>query len=349
MIAVLAPYARCETTAAALRLADAAQAAGLGVRYTALGRHARGVDLFWDGRVQSGRDDGVYKAAYRCDAVVHFACNAALLKQTRLVAEKAPHILVPGWHAVTPADWETVRQYDLVVCPSKAFCDSLRRVVYGNEKTDKVTWAVWDAGVPPVRREGTVADARVRACFYCDASVIDFCGPMALHCVNHLLGAVPKLDVTLLSTKSWCQSDRRELRRLRQVWPEKRLALRAAGDFRSVARHFHAHDWVVQMGVRSDFAIVTSLALSCGAVVMANDVEPHSEVLSHFHNGVLVSCEVRRTPAGAPVAVPLSGVWLEACHRLFAGNQQLFAMQAKDWRLRDLAKSFDSAWVKLLS
>lgn len=347
MISILAPYARCEATAAAVRIADLAQALGHEVRFVAVGRCESGVDGRWDRRIMSGKGNGVYLATRQSDVVFHFECDRDHLAAARLVADKADHILVPSWSTLTPDRVALLPEYDYVVCPSKVLCRYLQHTIFADNSAS-ASWSPWDSGLPAVSREGTVADARVRACFVCDSAVIDFCGVTTLYVISELLTAIPKLDVSILSAKSWCRKDRQELKRLRRIWPERRLGIRSVCGRDALAREFHVHDWVVHTGVRSDFGSYAALALSCGAPFVAHDIEPYNEIVTNMRNGVLIGCEVRRGPAMAPIAVPLSGHWLAVCGRLFSDNQHLFAMQTKDWHLDKTARSFESAWRALL-
>jgi glycosyltransferase involved in cell wall biosynthesis len=347
MIGIVAPYGRCEATAAAIRLADLGISLGLTVRLVAVGRHEAGIHSFWDQRVLSGKGDGLYRAVRGCMAVTHFVCDPEVRRQTQLVAEKARQVLVPCWHALRPADVESVALYDHVVCPSKVCCDRLRTLAFAGRRdvdSSKLTWCKWESGLPSVQRDGTVADAVLRVCFLCDAAAIDFSGPLLLQLADDLLGLHQKVEITLLSLKSWARQDRRQIKRLASRWGHRFRHVRLAANLVEQVRELHRHDWVFVAGVRSDFGIHVTRALACGAACIAYDVEPYSELIAPGINGVLVPCEVRTGPSQAPVAVPSFGQSLSSCAEVLADKWTLLRLQQQPWHLDEHRRRFNELW-----
>lgn len=345
MIVLLAPYGRTEVTAAAVRLADLAQSLGHQVRLVACGQQEKHVHPAWDGRVKSGRRHGVYVNAKGATHVVHFQASGRLYDHATLVTAKpnAKHILVPNWHALAASDADLIGKYDQVVCPTKTCHKVVNQLAFrGKGERPRLSWLRWDAGVPPVRRDGLAESERMRACVFCDTSAVDFCGPMVVQLANELLHIHPKLELTVMAVKSWAGRDRQDWKRALANWP-RRLSLRGAASAVDLNREFHAHDWVVLPSVRADFGLTASRALACGAPVIANDVPPFSEVVS-ADSGILVPCEVRTGAAKAPIAVPNMGKWLEVCSRAFADARTLFGLQTRDWKLSEACQTFNDGW-----
>jgi len=349
MIVILAPYGRNEVTSAAIRLADLAMALGRDVRLVACGVHEKTVHPSWDDKVKSGLREGIYKACLKARHVVHFESNPAWYEKASFVSvtkgQDAKHILVPNWHGMGPKDRFLVTKYDQIVCPSRLCKRVLHAEVFQGDKSidkDKLTWAMWDAGIPAVRREGTVENERIKACVYCDSSAIDFCGPMVVQMCGELLLAHPKLDLTVLASKSWSRHDRRDLKTAQVKWA-KRLNVSRVSGLCDLAMEFHKHDWVVLPGVRSDFGLAAAKALACGAAVICHDVEPFSEVVSK-ERGLLVPCEIRNGQGRAPMAVPSMGDWLETCAKAFTDTKLLFKLQTRDWQLSEQQAAFNLAW-----
>lgn len=344
MIVILAPYGRNEVTAAAIRLADLALSLGLDTRLVACELHERQVHPFWDSKVWSGKGDGVYRAAKGCTCVVHFMCQPSYVEKVRLVAEKSKQILVPLWHSLRPQDINFIPQYDQVVCPSKTCYDLLKKAAFRNEENvQKLTWAKWEAGLPSVRREGTVDDATIKACFYCDASAIDFCGPLVIEAVSELLAMCKRLSATMISTKAWAKRDRQQLKHAGQIWGGRLRMLKVSGLVQQ-AGLFHAHDWSVFMGVRADFGINAQRSLACGAPCIAFNVEPYNELIAEGRNGVLIPCEVHYNANHAPVAVPSMGSILSTCGPALADQRKLFSIQQGDWHMNEHRHQFNELW-----
>ncbi len=351
MITLLAPYGRNEVTSAAIRLADLAMGLGRDVRLVACGLKESSVHPSWDDKVRTGQRTGIYKAAHKASCVVHFQCHQSWYAKAALVADgkKAKHILVPNWHGLGPRDKAVVAKFDQVVCPTRACKKAIQSEVFQGDRVgrDLLTWVRWDAGIPPVRREGTVADERIRACVYADSASIDFCGPLVVHLVDELLTQHPRLDVTVISVKSWSRKDKHDLRAAEKKWSaDKRLAVRRVGTLPDLTKEFHAHDWVVLPSVRADFGMAASRALACGAAVIAHDIEPFSEIVTEA-SGLLVPCEWTSGRMLAPVAVPSMARWLETCDRAFSDTKLLFKLQTWDWKLTEHQAAFNLAWSRI--
>jgi glycosyltransferase involved in cell wall biosynthesis len=346
MIGIVTQYGRNETTTAALRLADLALSLGLDVRLVATSLKESHIHPFWDHRVRSSRGDGIYRAIHGCTHVVHFEVDRVVMAQVNLVAEKAVQILVPRWHSLHHSDVALVKEFDYVVCPGKTCDQIIQRELFKNCDAPNLLWGKWDSGIVSVRREGTVQDAKIRVCFFCDASAIDFCATMLFHVINELLTTIPRLEITVLSTKTWPRRERREMRRSHARWGA-RLVWKPVGHLIEQAQEFHDHDWIVLPSIRADFGINVSRILACGAPVIAYNVEPFSELIAHKSNGLLIPCEIGTGALTAPYAIPCASAMLRTCQGAFSNNHALFSIQQKNWNLTEMHKAVTRLWANL--
>lgn len=349
MIAILAPYARTEVTAAAIRLAEFIGSLGAEVTYVSCGDRAAGVHPAWDHRVRSDKG-GIRRAVRGAATVVHFHASPTWYALAAADAG-ARHVLVPSSHCFGLDAWQRMiaAECDAVVCPTEACYDVVQAAVGRAGAADsavRVTWAQWDAGVPAVRRAGPVVAGEVRVGVVCDAAAVDFCAPLVIHVADQLLLHNPRLRVTLLAAKAWSRHDHRAVRQLLAAYGD-RVACKKVSATAALAREFHAHDWAVFPGVRAEFGILAALALACGTPVVAHDVEPYKTIVRKAC-GRLVPCDVHEIVPFSPVAVPHLGHWLTTCHAAFSNPKLLAALRAKDWHLARRRQRFDRVWLQAL-
>lgn len=347
MIVIVAPYSLCETTAAAIRLADLASACGHEVRLVSPTAPRPGVHPYWDAHVRGGRGDGIYRACMGATHVVHFGWGQTL-KDAKLTAEKAKHILVPMWHSIDENSGQFLRQFDLVVCPGQACFDIVNYKLYGGkgETKKKLTWSRWDPGLPPLNRVKSVVPERVRTLIWCDRWVTDSCmGPGLCMLVDQLVEAVPKLDVTIVSNCGWARKDIKNLKGMAREW-EGRVRIKRAGDLVSQVRDFAVHDWVLVPSIRGEFSLGVSRALACGTPVVCFDLPPFSEHVTNKHNGFLIPCEkqMRVSGIGSPLAVPSFARALEVCQEAFSQEDLPTTLRQHNWALDNHQKQFDKLW-----
>jgi len=347
MICILTPYGRTEVTAAAIRLADFAEADGRRVRLVACGQREKNVHAHWDARVRSAKNSGLYKAAMGATAVVHFQSHASWHERTTLTSSKhTKHILVPDWHGLGGRDQGLLLEYDAIVCPSVACAKHIKEdILKDTADAKRVKVARWDLGTPAVARESRISVGGVKAAVYCDAAAIDFCGPMILETVRDVLAEYETAKIFLVSTKSWSRADRATLVKLRKAFPT-RLSVLSVRRPIEYAVIFQSVDWVLVPSVRSDFAIAASTAVCSGAGVIANDVPPFSEVVGRS-TGILVPCDVAESKSGAPVAIPHAGRWQEACGSAFGDPSALESLLSVRRDFTERHEKFETVWRKL--
>lgn len=350
MISILAPYGRNEVTLAAIRLAEFATGCGHDVRLIACGQHEQKVHPAWDGQVKSAKKLGIPKAVFGATTVVHFQCHHFWLQAATLadtVLRRAKQILVPTLHGFHKTSVEAVPRYDQIICPSVSTRNILFEQAFLGDRTEgaKLKVTKWTAALPPVRREGTVEGGRIRASVYCDASAIDFCGPLVLETIDRALQNHPHLIVTVLSTKSWCTRDRSTLAHLAHKWPD-RLERQKVTNLFDLNRAFLSSDWAMVPGVRAEFGTAAATAMACGTVVVCNNVAPFSEIVTNAR-GLLVPCEVSKAAYG-PIAIPSLAAWGEAADKAFSAKKLLLSLQTQDWHLQQTAAAFNKVWAEAL-
>lgn len=351
MIGIVAPYSRSETTAAAIRLANLVLDYGVEVHLMSMGPQEQGIHPFWDQRVWTTKGDGVYFAARNCDTIVHFQPSHNVRQMCELVAEKARHILIPQIHQLRVEDTALVIDHDNVICPTKGAKQSIHEIIFQGMdlKSCPLTWARFDSGVPYVVRNGLVHGEQLRLCVLVNSSVTEVYGSMLLRLLRTLLESLSHLSVTLVSNKSWNEQDRREIRQLCDDYGNvNRFRSIREQNLDDLSREFHNHDWVMVPWTKADFGIMASRAMSCGAPVIAFDVEPFNEIITNRHNGILIPCELNINKLKAPVAVPDFVKMLNTCLSVFSENRTLFKMQASDWHLDQLEKACNRFWGQTL-
>jgi glycosyltransferase involved in cell wall biosynthesis len=346
MIGILAQYGRNETTIAAIRLADLALAQGHDVRFVSTSIHEKNVHPFWDERVRSGKGSGIYKGMFGCTHVVHFDTQPHLLNQVKLVAENAVQIVVPNWHSIADATCEHLKQYNVVVCPSAACHKPLQNYfavegMKGNT-VPVLTWCRWDSGLPPLHRDGSVEDAKLKACFYCNSATDQ--SSVIWDTINDLLCALETLEITVLHIASWSRGSRLTIRDLCKK--HKRLTVKRAGNVNQQVKIFREHDWVVVPSIKADFGIVVMRALSCGAPVISYDVPPISEMITEGHRGYLIPCEVQSTKY-AKYAKPDFKSFYQTCEKAFSDRRIVMRLQQQDWRMLSHQQTFNDVWLVL--
>ncbi len=349
MIAILTPYGRTETTAAAVRVAELAVGAGLDARLVSVGPREARVHPFWDRHVVCGRDAGLAQATAGATTCVWFAYGEGLRREAARVCPKAAHVLVPSWHGLPRPGTAPFPPYEQIVCPSKGHHAAFVSCVVPDQDAARTAtaWARWDAGFPPVHHAGRADPYRTKALVYADAGAIDECPGVAVAVMDGLLRRCDGLTVTLLSSKSWSRPDRRRMAEMSRTWGARFTSLPPT-DFQDQLGLMHDHDWFVYPAVRSDYALHPVRALHCGLPVVGWDVPPVNERVRTGHNGVLVGCEAVTNWSQAPTATGLAARFIDEAAPYLDDPKRLAALQRQDWGLKAVADAFRTFWLDLL-
>lgn len=344
MIVVLAPYTKSETTAAALRVMDLALALGHDVRFVACGTQEQRVHPYWDKRIYRDHKTRVIKTAAKASTAVHFQIHDKTFNWSNLVASirggKLRHVLVCTERMAQTADMSLLENFSKIVCTTKE-CRVLLTKKLEKKYRRRLVYTRWDSGLTETQREGYVTESWVKACFFCDAPTVDYCGPLALQVMDETLRRFPSLGITVASTKSWCRHDRATVCKLTKTYGSRFLTkrLQTLHEFPQIC---HDNDWVVLPGVRASFGIPATTAIACGAMVLANEIEPYTEIVRPMC-GLVVPCQKYQG-----VAIPELGRWLEVANHAFGDRKLLYHMQAQDSGLGEIQKEFRIVWENLL-
>lgn len=355
MIGIVTPYARCEATAAAIRIADVCNAYGEEPRLIAVGPCALPVHPYWDRRVWSTfeaqptvwkprLERAFYIGAQDCRLFVHLQSGPRAVARASLVEGIAPHYLVPCWHHLAIDDIRDLSNYDFVVSPTKALHDFIGTKCEPRN-ADSLTWTRFDAGLPFAKVE---RDGPLHVGFWVNGAAIDSGGFGILRCIETLLATHTTLRITTLYSRTWPENDRRCIRRLLTAFPGRFTAVRL-DSFQVLTRLLHQLDWVVLPWPRSDFGIAVARSLACGVPVVTYDITPFNELIRHKHNGYLIGCELQLTAGTeAPAAIPNTSAMVELCQQLFADRKAWTEVRRHDWKVEQHTQTFNAAWAKIL-
>lgn len=347
MIAILAPYTHTEVTTAAIRLGEFFHSIGIEIKYVCCGPRADNVHPEWDHRVRSVFTDGVPKAVHGATHVVHFHHSDFWYSQATL-SRKIRQIIVPTVGTLTRSDMfkDTA---NTIVCPTSSgykFFKSFVTTELNDAGRPRVYWTPWDSGLPSVRREGTVADAKLKVCVVCDSATVNYCPILCLDVVRAAIQCNDRVYASLLCTKTWPKPDARLLKTLVNETDGKVTVQRITKQS-SFVEAFHMHDWAIFPGVRADFGSIAALALSCGTPLIVNDIDPYSTLVRADH-GMKVPCDLRSYSQYGSVAVPRLGDWLFVCENALSSTTPLYSLQRNAWKLQERQAMFVRTWTKIL-
>lgn len=298
-VGIYTPYQRCETTAAALCLADLAISLSLSVRLLSSTPVTRGLHPFWDSQVRVARGEQIYRWAKGCQRLVWFELAEDRLDQARLVTD-APSCYVPSWHRLIRGDLERMLVFEGICCPSRAF---YRFLVPQLEKEDRhrISWCHWFDGPVQPFREGACDPGCCRLFVPMDSHTIDTVGIYYLEIFADLLNLCQSAKIQLESAKSWSKRGGAMLKHLADCFPG-RFAWQKAGPWPAQASLMAAHDWTLVPALRSDFGLTASRSLATGTPVIAHGVEPFSEIIDNEGCGLLIGGDATTNWAQGPVA-----------------------------------------------
>lgn len=309
MIGICTPYRHCETTVAALRLAELAVGCGLNVRLLGIGVIERGLHPYWDCRVRSAKDDGVYLWAKGRQQLVWFDCLPSYRSKADVVAEKAKHVLVLPHQHFPYESGPQLGSYR-VVCPSRNAYQIALQLFYNRlEDHTRLTWCRWDSGLPTVPQAPS-SQRNLRLYIHLDNSSILRTGLFFVRIAGELLRAFSGSQVTLDCDKAFEPDCREELHEICH-YHEPRLRVRYRTPLLDQLQLLRDHDWTFEASRRLEFGMTILRSLSCGTPVLAYDLAPSSEILSSKRrNGLLLPIVPEPARLGIPTGIGGVG---EAC------------------------------------
>jgi glycosyltransferase involved in cell wall biosynthesis len=342
-VGIYAPYGYHEVTSAAVRLADCAVRHGLGVRWVSPDLPSKGVHTYWDNRVRpASQGKNVYRWAFGCGRLAWFNHHPRDFRKASLVAPKAANSLVVRWHTLSQADAEKLQGYAHLVCPSQGIYKAARLWA---EPEQPVRWCGWDCGLTPVRRAAWHA-AAPKIYVPADSYSVEYAGHSLLLAVAAFLDRDNLASVTVAPNRAWPTT-------CRKAW---KAALAAYGGRLSVqprtclvkeVTRFHDHDWTLLPSVRSEFGLLALRSLACGVPVLAFDVQPVSELVHSYNEGMLLPCEITTNWMGAPTAVFDGAEVGERLAKICHTDELWRNCAEQDWALERRRLDFDSFWARL--
>jgi glycosyltransferase involved in cell wall biosynthesis len=345
MIGICAPYKRCEATTAALRLADFAVSRSLGVKFLGIGLREQGIHRAWDSRISTAKGEGVYHWARGCKYLVWFDHQPALLKQAKLVAEKATHCLVPLWHRLSKFSLDDFDFYSRVVCPLKSTYKQFVAQGLSNSAPKRLVWCGWDAGLEPVQRGRLVAEGQIHFYVPMDSYAMDEVGLHTLCVLDDLLKAYPHLHVRLDCAKSWPRLARRTVQQYVATWAP-RLHCSYHTSLLTQVTYFHNADWTFLPAVRGDIGMTALRSQACHVPVVAYDISPFSDVVRNCKDGLLMACDTSSNWLGAPIAIPSLAHALESLGLAAEDEHCLHECRKVPWQAAKRMAGFTAFWSK---
>ncbi len=350
MIGIIAPYSRCEATAAAIRIADLCLSYGVQVRLMSYGRAQQPVHDYWDRNIWSTRKTirnldslELQTGVTGCDQIVTMQTGTGL--NLWLTTKSSRLIVVPCWHHMDRTDLRYFDKYAKVVCPSKELHTFIKHHLPVPMNAADLTWTRFDTGMSYAAADH---DGDLRVGLIVNGAAIDASGMGLLRCVETLLATHETLSLELLHSRSWPASDRRCLFRLMSSF-QNRLTVAPLGSTTKLNQRLHRYDWCVIPSPRSDFGSLVARSLACGVPVVCYDVAPFNELVRDEHNGRLVRCELDLSDGmEAPVAVPATKELTRVCLETFADRRAWTKVRSQDWRIDEHQAAFNTEWAKIL-
>lgn len=327
-ITLFAPYAYCETTWAALVLAERLSQLGHRVRWAAACSRLCGIHPTWDARVRTARLGGLRSALWRADCLISFVPSVWALEEADLVSPRARTVLV-----LSSCCPETLRsvivKYGHIVCLSKAAHEHLRAFLPGSQRR-LVSWTFWDALGALLRRPaGTFKRRLLLLGGAADAAVLR-------QMVTRVRGRWSECKITVATLGRWPRRCRKPPCPVARVTPATWSALCGGADLVGSTR------------TGGDYALLELEALAAGAPLVVYDVEPCGQLVSAVCCGRAVACGIATSNwLGAQTATVSGVAFADACAAML-DDAAVPTAQAADWRLAERRRAFYAFWQHLL-
>lgn len=341
-LGICTPYRHSETTAAALWLADLAISRSMTVKLLSDGPIQRGVHPYWDTKIHSPRDKGVYHWAKDCDYLAWFSYHPALLARAQLVSEGRTHALVVMPHQLPRFAAEDLVDYQRIICPSRAVYQGCVENVFGEENFKHLAWCPWDSGIEPVKRRGLSEEGKTKLYVPLDNTAVDEVGNFVIRVVNELLCWRDDLEITLDCAKTWPRQMRRELAAFLIFW-SGRLRVQYRQTLLDQVTAFHTHDWTYLPSLRGNVGTTALVSLACHVPVIAYDIEPFSSIVRDRRSGFLLPCELCTNWIGMPIAEPQLASTLAGLQTCLT-EVNLTNLRIRDWKLEARTRAFAAFW-----
>ena len=339
-IGIYAPYGPHEVTVAALRVADHVLCEGMRPRLLACGPIVKGVHPYWDQHVKPGGTKEIYAWAQDCDHLVWFDYRPDFVRRARLVAPKAPQVLVFRWHH-TPKALKAITGFDRVICPSKEAKKSVLANLAVHE--DLVKWCLWESGLPPLPRRARRRSRAQSLYIPVDNYTVEKAGGDLLTVVARLLVEYPHLSITVEPARKWPPLSRYDWAAIARIYAD-RLRVVDPVPLPDQSARFYDHTWTFCPALRAEFGMTVLRSLSCGTPVVVHDIHPFSGMIHDRREGLLIACDITIDRLGAPVAKFDVDRVFAVLATAIENTDLADALRTDDWHLERRGRVFADAW-----
>lgn len=272
MIGIVSPYEFCDTTAAALNVANLAKNLGNDVRILSRNSPVH-VDREWNAKASKL---SFYRSPI-CDVYIHFDFGNKLREHLDIPARDARHILVPTLKSLCNVDSSRfVPDHSLIVCPNYVVRQNLIHECFQGIDDDRLITLPFPATkMSPARVIGDRLGLTLVTGRSTDLEILDFL-------LTSLCGLNSEnLHIQVIGLRAWNDRERRILRQHGALLHQPRT-------FVELDRIFLQTDLTISTLEDTDFGSLLSRSISCGAPVIAFDTLPFSTVITDNVNGFLI-------------------------------------------------------------
>lgn len=349
MIGIFAPYRRCETTAAALRLADLANKLGQVVRFAASEPVRLGVHPHWDTRVVRPQITGADRSWLKeCDHVVWFDPEVFSYHVALKKYPKIRHHLVPSWHRLSTERLVETSVYPNIVCPTSAAIRHWQRQFMTAPQPRNFSYCPWDSGITLVPRTGFVARGQTRLFVWLNGSAIRDFGDGVCTVLARLLEAIPDLYVTVYRERSLSGRLKRRFDALFTAYPQRCVRAPVASAY-ELPWLLREQDWTWIPATTSDFGADALLAKACGTAVVTWQLPPFDTCTVDNVSGVHVPCRVDHNWFGSPRAIPVGVVVEQTLHRVLVDRDLREKLHLDPSVVALRRQTFETFWARAWS
>lgn len=334
-VSIYAPYSRCATTAAAIRVASVAQQAGWRVSYVASRAVQSGVHFAWDGKVRNSRY--LLRSMKQSMCTVWFETDAAAFSDAWRNTSRSNQVFVPSWHQLRPKDFRIIGYFDSVISPSERVSSCVKACLDQNSIANLCVMPV-AAGLEPVQKYGLAVEGYVHVLVPVDNPTRKSHGRAVIEALSFLLATFDNLRITVLSPTLW-----RELSAMQAHQPS-RISVFNAVPFDQLIAHLYRCDAMWLPSVRSENAFPVQDALACGVPVVAWNIPPIDAHIVDGVNGLLVDCKSKKNWLGANTARWNSVELGQVFAILFGSDDCLRSLQSQDWEIDRQEGRFKDFW-----
>lgn len=302
-------YGRSDECLSALQLVSFLEERGVRVEIYPAGRAAQ-LNSRWDARVcRNPKGSFVDWVAGLSHVVFCDWPSAEVLSAAKSAGAKV--YLLCSWLSLTKGNLPTLKEFDRVVCPSKAVTRLVRSVA---PKGTSVAALPWSLVVPLTRSKHVTDPKRTGVVWSLDGTQPLYQTPEILPAVRAVVG-FPHVYLTVLYTSRLPDDVLTDLKLLVSE-VDGRVALVKNPSWERRLLTTAAHDLSICPALVDNFGLPVLEALVCGTAVAAFDHPTAGELVKNTVAGALVPCDLRFNELDVPSVVPDTGAFRDAVIKL---------------------------------